>query len=279
MLTIKAMEELNILNYYVVIRCTEDEPDNYRKSMKKLNIQNIDDKLLIMSTEFMDNESESGNNNSIIPRRYAWNHAMNILKTSHHWVLDDNIDGFYIRNKGQHTRIKNTALPFQFIEKYIEQYPNVYQAGMQYKHICIAGGHRNVIIKNSRIYSCILNRHSVLDYIKDNWQGSYNEDTDLSLRILKCGLATMNFQNFLCDKKATSSMKGGNNVSAYIGNGFENKVNELIEKHGDVTKKVFKYNRLHHQVDYTQFNKNDISYIDKKLVFEKLIAVDKIHLI
>jgi hypothetical protein len=273
MLTVKTIEELGITNYYVVIRCTEDEPENYRTQMIKLNIKNIDDKLLIMSEDFMNSESLLGNEFSVIPRRYSWNHAMNILKTSHHWCLDDNIDGFFVRNKAQHIRIKNTSLPFQFIEKYIEQYPNVFQAGIQYKHLGIAGGNRNVIIKNSRIYSCILNRHDVLKYIDNHWEGIHNEDTDLSLRILKKGLSTMTFQNFLCDKKATGSIKGGNNASAYRGKGFDDKADALVSKHGDVSKKVIKYDRPHHMVDYSPFKNNDIRYIDNELVFEKLILV------
>jgi hypothetical protein len=39
----------------------------------------------------------------------------------------------------------------------------------------------------------------------------------------------------------TGSMKGGNQVEAYQGSGYDDKVDELIMRHSDVTKKVIKY--------------------------------------
>jgi hypothetical protein len=201
-----------------------------------------------------------GNGYSIIHRNYAWNDAES-KGFSHHWCLDDNIKGFFYRNRGEILPFKNTGISFYFIEEYIKQYPNVYQAGMNYNHLTPKGGNRTVIIKNSRVYSCVLNRH----YDDIRWRGKYNEDTDLSLRILKDGKSTMNFQIFLCGKQSTGSMKGGNQEIAYQGTGFDDKVDELIMRHPDVATKVIKYKRTHHKVDYSKFQNNDLTPVEYKL--------------
>jgi hypothetical protein len=258
LLTVMTLEEMG-LNYYIVIRPTEDEPDNYRKGMKEKGIKNIDEKLMIMSDDWIKEQELMGNGYSIIHRNYAWYDAEQKGFT-HHWCLDDNMEGIFYRNRGSCLRIKS-GVAFYFIEEYIKQYPNVYQAGMNYNHLVPSGGHRNVIIKNSRIYSCVLNRH--FDDIR--WRGKYNEDTDLSLRILKLGKATMNFQIFLCGKKATGSCRGGNMETAYQGRGFDDKVDELVSRHPDVAKKVIKYGRPHHYVSYNVFEKNDLTPIEYNL--------------
>ena len=46
---------------------------------------------------------------------------------------------------------------------------------------------------NTRIYSCIL----IDNALPFRWRGRYNEDTDLSLRVLKAGLCTIQFNAFL----------------------------------------------------------------------------------
>jgi hypothetical protein len=263
--TILSLEELNIKEYYVIIRPTDNEPENYRKAMEEKGVKNIDDKLMIMPESFIKEEKNKGNDYSITHRNYAWNDAESKGFT-HHWCLDDNIRGFFYRNAGEKLEIKNTGISFFFIEEYIKQYPNVYQAGMNYNHLVPAQGHRNVIIKNSRIYSCILNRH--FDDIR--WRGKYNEDTDLSIRILKQGKSTMNFQIFLCGKMATGSCKGGNMEKAYQGSGFDDKVDELIFNHPDITEKIIKYGRPHHQVDYKKFLNNDLTFTDYKLKIPKI---------
>jgi len=53
-------------------------------------------------------------------------------------------------------------------------------------------------------------------------------------------------------------MKGGNTEEFYDDEGTLPK-SEMLEKlHPDVAKVVFKFNRWHHQVDYSQFKKNKL---------------------
>ena len=263
--TVLSLEELKISNYRIIIRPTENEPELYRENMLKHEIKDVDTKILILPESYIEEQTKLGHNNSIIPRRYAFS----IDKKTHHWVLDDNIKGFFRRVNGQKIKLISTAYPFLFVEEYIKRYTNVFQAGLQYVHLCPSGGNRSMIIKNSRVYSCILMKKDE----KFNWEGSYNEDTDLSLRLLKAGKATMTFQNFLCGKQGTLSTKGGNTQIAYQNKGFENKAQELHDKHPDVTRIVNKYNRIHHEVNYSSFRENNLGYVPYKLNLSELILI------
>ena len=108
-------------------------------------------------------------------------------------------------------------------------------------------------ILNTRIYSCLLIENAA----PYRWRGKYNEDTDLSLRILKDGYCTILFNAFLAGKVATQTMSGGNTDELYA-NGTLEKSQSLIEQHPDVAKIVWKFNRWHHHVDYKQFKKNKL---------------------
>ena len=107
---------------------------------------------------------------------------------------------------------------------------------------------------NTRIYSCNLIRNDV----PYRWRGRYNEDTDLSLRMLKDGWATVLFQAFLQNKLRTSVMRGGNSAEFYDEEGTKNKSQMLVDMHPEITKLVFRYGRWHHEVDYSSFEKNPL---------------------
>ena len=101
--------------------------------------------------------------------------------------------------------------------------------------------------------------------LQEKWRGTYNEDTDLSLRILKLGYPTLLFNCFLCNKKPTLSCKGGNTSSIYKADGLQKKVDSLIEQHPDVVKQTNKKHtdgRSHHNVDYKPFAKNEMKIKD-----------------
>jgi hypothetical protein len=265
--TARTLEDLDIKNYYLVIRNEPDEITNYRNAIDKFKLNCT---LLIMPDNFYQDQKRQGNDYSVIPRNYAYQHAIETGHTAH-WCIDDNIKGFFRRNNGSILEFKNTGFPLYFVEQYIKKYDNVYQAGIQYRHLGFSMGHRNPIIYNSRIYSCILNRH--IDGFR--WRGKYNEDTDLSLRLLKAGYSTMTFQNVLCGKFATASVKGGNNDAIYkTETGFQDKVNELKERHPEITEIVIKYNRPHHIVDYSGFKNNKLGRNNYELNLPELYLLE-----
>lgn len=254
-----SLEKLGIKSYHLVIRNTVEEITNYTNAIEKFKLSHAI--LLPIDNDFYKGQEEQGNGYSIIPRNFAYQHAINNHYT-HHWVIDDNIKGFYMKNNNTVLPFENTCYPLFFIEEYMKQYSSLSQCAIQYKHLGFSSSDRNAIILNSRCYSCILLKH-INGY---RWRGKYNEDTDLSLRLLKDGYATMTFQNILCDKQSTSSVRGGNTDAFHKSEtGYNDKAESLVAQHPDVTKKVIKYGRIHHQVDYTSFKNNDLLETGYKL--------------
>jgi hypothetical protein len=105
---------------------------------------------------------------------------------------------------------------------------------------------------NTRIYSCNLIRNDV----PFRWRGRYNEDTDLSLQMLKAGWCTVQFYAFLQMKMATQTLKGGNTDEFYVKEGTRFKSEMQVRLHPDVSRLTWRFGRIHHFVDYTPFKKN-----------------------
>lgn len=260
LITVKSLLYCGVKDFYVVIKPEKSEIENYTKCLKKLGIE---DKLLIVPKEFLEIEEKKGNGNSIPQRNYAYTHSIqNNFKW--HWCLDDNIKDFFRREQGQQTKMK-TGFMFYFVEQYLKRYKNVNLASLQYNHLSPAGGHRSIIIKNSKVYSCILIKNS--NNIK--WRGTYNEDIILTLDTLLEGKSTLTFQNFLCGKKSTGSTKGGNQ-EAYKGEGQQKKIDFLMKIHPTYCKEIVRYGHPHHKVNYNPFSNVDVGYNPIKLNFPEL---------
>ena len=106
------------------------------------------------------------------------------------------------------------------------------------------------------------------------WRERYNEDTILSLDVLENGYCTIQFNSFLQGKMGTQKMKGGNSEMFYEPEGsadLKNLKNKNYNPAGtikktlnlemiypDVAKSVFKFNRWHHQVDYSGYKDNEL---------------------
>jgi hypothetical protein len=111
-------------------------------------------------------------------------------------------------------------------------------------------------ILNTRIYSCIL----LSNKIDLRWRGRYNEDTDLSLRVLKKGYCTILFNAFLAQKMPTMTMKGGNTESLYKLDNEDGRLlmaKSLQEQHPDVSHITRKWGRWQHQVYYKDFQRRN----------------------
>jgi hypothetical protein len=131
-----------------------------------------------------------------------------------------------------------------------------------------AVGYTKPIALNRRIYSMILIKND----IPYRWRGKYNEDTDLSIRVLKDGWCTALFYAFMGDKMATMKLKGGNMDELYQQNSeFDGRLEmakHLQKQHPDITKIVWKWGRWQHQVDYSAFKNN-------KLIVKKDVVIPK----
>ncbi len=191
---------------------------------------------------------------SIPARNWVWEHSLN-EGHAYHWILDDNLDGFYRLNHNHKPRVRQ-GNPFAPIEDFVERYTNVALAGMDYEFFILRRRACAPFKLNTRIYSCILIRND----IPYRWRGRYNEDTDLSLRVLKDGWCTILFAALLAKKMPTMTMTGGNTDSLYIlPDGRDGRLlmaQSLREQHPDVVKITRKWNRWQHQVDYRPFKRN-----------------------
>jgi len=187
---------------------------------------------------------------SIPARNWVWEDAKK-HNAKRHWILDDNIRRFFRFNKNMKIPV-NTSATFAAIENFVDRYENVVMAGMQYNMFAPSRIPIPAFTLNTRIYSCILLSNEYDFY----WRGRYNEDTDLSLRILKAGYCTVLFNAFLAHKTSTMTMKGGNTDELYKGDGRLKMAQSLMKQHPDVTRISRKWGRWQHQVNYRKFSRN-----------------------
>lgn len=187
---------------------------------------------------------------SIPARNWVWDHAL-ALGADKHWILDDNIGGWYrlLNNRKLRTTDEN---PFTPIEEFADKYENMMLAGPNYEYLCRRDSVVPPFVLNTRVYSCILINHKC----QHRWRGRYNEDTDLSLRVLKDGDCTVLFNAVLCDKEPTMLMKGGNTDELYKGDGRLKMAESLRDQHPDVTTVIQKWGRWQHSVNYRPFRRN-----------------------
>ena len=236
-LTSKALERMNV-PYNIVV-----EPQEYENYAAEID----PNKILVLPFSNL-------GQGSIPARNWVWDHAISI-GAKKHWILDDNIENFHRLNRNMKP-IALTGAIFKAAEDFVARYSNVPLAGFNYYSFCKATDNVPPYVLNTRIYSTIL----IQNDIPYRWRGKYNEDTDLSLRVLKDGYCTIQFNAFLAGKVTTQRMKGGNTDEVYKEGTLE-KSQALVDFHPDVAKIVWKFNRWHHHVDYSIFKKNRLKKI------------------
>jgi hypothetical protein len=249
--TSKALEKMNV-SYKIVIE--KQEYDEYAKVIDA-------SKILVLP---FSNLGQGG----IPARNWVWEHAK-ASGAKRHWIMDDNIKCFRRLNNGKRLQVADGTI-FRVSEEFTDRYENVGMSGLNYTFFVVDKNRKPITI-NTRIYSCIL----LLNSLPYRWRGRYNEDTDLSLRILKDGWCTILFNAFMCDKMRTMVMKGGNTDILYKQDqAFDGRLEmakSLQKQHPDVTTIVWKWGRWQHSVDYTSFRTN-------KLIRRKdLVIKDKIN--
>jgi hypothetical protein len=185
-------------------------------------------------------------------RNFAWDHARS-EGAPWHWVIDDNVRGFYRCNRNAKGRVTDGTV-LRCMEDFVLRYTNVAMAGPNYEFFVVRGEARAPFTLNTRIYSCNLIRTD----LPFRWRCRYNEDTDLSLRMLKAGWCTILFNAFLQKKTWTRTMAGGNTSAFYAQEGTLVKSQMLARLHPDVTRIAWKYERWHHHVDYRPFRRNQL---------------------
>jgi hypothetical protein len=259
--TSKALELMSVPYHIVVER---QEYEKYASAIEP-------EKILILPPEYLesyDTCEKLGDSKSKGPgaaRNFCWEHSIK-NGADRHWVMDDNIAAFGRLNYNLYVHVTSGTI-FRCAEDFVDRYENIAIAGLNYDFFAKAKTVIPPYVLNTRIYSCLLINNS----IPYRWRGRYNEDTDLSLRVLKDGWCTIQFNAFLQEKATTQTVRGGNTKEFYEHEGTFNKSKMIEDIHPDVAKVTWKFNRWHHHVDYRPFKKN------KLIKKEDLIVPDRVN--
>ena len=229
-ITMRALDRMGV-PYRIAI-----EPQEYDKYAETCG----EDKLLVLP--FSNHGKGSGP-----ARNWCWEHSIS-EGHARHWLMDDNIYEFWRFHNNLRYRAERGSGIFRAAEDFVDRYENVALSGFQYKFFCVEEEPYPPYVLNTRIMSCFLIDNS----IPHRWRGRYNEDVDLSIRVLKDGLCTLLFYAFLCGKARTGTIKGGNTTEVY--NNYQEdaslkKSQMLVNMHPDVVSLVERYGRIHHIVD------------------------------
>lgn len=121
-------------------------------------------------------------------RNFVWDDSVK-RGAKWHWIMDDNAtEGFHWFWHNVKVKCRTGAL-LAACEDFVDRYENIGQFGLNYKMFVTMDAYHAPFTMNTRIYSCILNRNDITDKNGKpyRWRARFNEDTDLSLRILKDG--------------------------------------------------------------------------------------------
>jgi hypothetical protein len=261
MITSQVLTELGVKHYIVV---EPQQVDDYLRAVNKMNLLATILPLDMTYKEKYELCDEHGLTKSTGPgpaRNFAWDHSKS-KGYDWHWVMDDNITSFRRLNKNEKVKVSNGSI-FKAMEDFVLRYKNIAMAGPNYYMFAPARVKQPPFIMNTRIYSCNLIRND----LGFRWRGRYNEDTIISLDMLKAGWCTVQFNAFLQQKMPTQTIGGGNTQEFYHAEGKVQagqkyadtgtlaKSQMQVKVHPDVSKLVWKFNRYHHHVDYTPFKK------------------------
>lgn len=195
-------------------------------------------------------------------RNFCWWHSKELGFYGHH-VLDDNIRGFHMLSDNCKIKVRTGAF-IRAMEEHFMAFDNLALGGPCYTNFAPKNENRGCHIFNTRIYSWIIIRNDIWDQ-GYRWRGRTNEDTILSLDVLKGGWATIQYYIYLQNKIATQALGGGNTEEFYAKEGTLRKSQLLVDVHPDVSQLKFKFGRIHHEVNYKVFAGNDPQFQPDRL--------------
>jgi len=238
------------LDYLIVV-----EPSEYEEYAKVIPNEKI-----LKCPEDFSKRGEGG----IPVRNFVWRHSIE-QGAKRHWILDDNIVSYKRCCESERTLVKG-GVAFRAIEDFVDRFTNIKMCGHNYTMFAITSNTKlKPIVYNSRCYSSILLSNDLITdgLLEEGWRGRYNEDTDLSLRVLKAGFPTALFNCFAAEKLKTLTQKGGNTDTIYaVENALLLKAQSLVEQHKDCAEITERFGRTHHYVNYKQFKKMKPIYKD-----------------
>lgn len=262
MVTSKVLTALGVSHFLVV---EPHQIDDYRKAVEAMSLSATVLELDLgykAAYEVCDGLGLTKSTGPGPARNFAWDHS---IAAGHKWhgVIDDNIKWFYRLNRNLKVPVSDGTI-FRCMEDFCLRYTNVAMGGPNYFMFASRKSKMPPFVMNTRIYSCNLIRNDV----PYRWRGRYNEDTILSLDMLKAGWCTVQFNAFLQEKMETQKLPGGNTDEFYLVEGQKKagskyadtgtvaKSQMLCNVHPDVAKMVWRFKRWHHHVDYRPFKPN-----------------------
>lgn len=260
-LTSKALESMRT-PYSIVVE--EQEYDRYAEVIDRR-------KILILKTSYQDDYDTCDDlgvahgKGSGPARNFVWDHSSS-RGAERHWIMDDNIKGFFRFQSNLKVPVSDGTI-LRCMEDFVDRYHRVSMAGPNY-FMFVSRKEKRIppFVLNTKLYSCNL----ILNSAPFRWRGRYNEDVDLTLRMLKSGWCTIQFNAFLQYKMPTQTIRGGNTDTVYSV-GTLPKSQMIARLHPDVAKVVRRFGRWHHYVDYGPFKRN---LLRKKAGDETLKGVD-----
>lgn len=259
MVTSRALTAMGVPHFVVV------EPQQVQEYQEAVQRFRLNAEILEMDLtekdryELCDNLGLSRSTGPGPARNFAWRHAIE-SGAAWHWVMDDNIKAFYRYSRNLKVPVADGAI-FLAMEDFAERYQNLAMLGPNYFMFVERKAKKPAFVANTRIYSCNLIRND----LTFRWRGRYNEDTILSLDILKAGWCTVLFNAFLAEKMETQKLPGGNTDEFYLVEGQKRdgakyadtgtvaKSVMLAQVHPDVARVAIRFKRVHHHVDYRPF--------------------------
>lgn len=262
MITSKALTLMGVRHHVVV---EPHQAEDYQRAVETMKLSAT---VLVMDLRYKERYElcdDLGLTRSTGPgpaRNFIWDHSIK-SGFAWHWVMDDNIVDFHRVNRNLKVRVYSPAF-WRAMEDFCMRYENVAMAGPNYEMFVPRKAKIPPFVTNTRIYSCNLIRNDV----PFRWRGRYNEDTILSLDMLKAGWCTIQFNAFLQKKLNTQTIPGGNTAEFYHAEGIVRpgekyadtgtlaKSQMQVAVHPDVSTLVWKFGRWHHYVDYRPFKRN-----------------------
>lgn len=261
MVTSRALTAMRVPHFVVVEPFQAEE---YREAVRSMNLLAEVLEMDLTEKDRYELCDDLGLSRSTGPgpaRNFAWRHSIE-AGASWHWVMDDNIKAFYRFNRNLKVPVSDGAI-FLAMEDFAARYQNLAMVGPNYFMFASRKTKMPPFVANTRIYSCNLIRND----LTFRWRGRYNEDTILSLDMLKAGWCTVQFNAFLAEKMETQKLPGGNTAEFYLAEGEKRdgakyadtgtvaKSQMLARVHPDVARVAFRFKRVHHHVDYRPFQR------------------------
>lgn len=266
--TVDMLEKHGITSYYIAV-----DPSQYPEYKKHYPI----DRIVIRDPSFrgtdkIDLISSIVSPNALHGTAGIYNSLLYFSKSlgeTHYWTMDDDFIGMGMKakkgteslkanevyDKNNFYRCSNIEDEYGFsmhkflgdIEELTQKMRNPGFVGLEKFGLVFS---LPVMWKNgTRVYSFYLSRNDT----QVNHLGQHNNDVVTSLELSKHGYVNMLFEGISYNSKATQM--GGGLTEVYQKFGTLDKGKVLVRAQPNYAKINVNYNRIHHTVDYTKFNK------------------------